>query len=292
MKQATVGRWKRAAAKQRFHALEQAIWDDQGYPPPEPLDIPTWAGTTRVYRWRNEGDPVVLLHGMGGTGLTWGPYVEGLAGQDVYAIDTIGDVGRSEQTALIADAGDLSRWLDETLAGVGVEHAHLAGTSYGGYLALNLAARSPQRVASITLIDAGGLAPFRLGRFMLWGLPSLLGSKAPGPIRRAMARTRPLLEDPRLMKLALLGQTNHPFGLPQPIELSDDELRSITVPTTAVIAGRSAPFEPRLAAQRAALIPGAVVDVIDGAGHEVMWTHVDRCVAHVFRHCRGNSDRA
>ena len=147
-------------------------------------------------------------------GSRWGPYVEGLAGHDVYAVDTIGDVGRSEQTALIADADDLSRWLDETLAGVGVEHAHLAGTSYGGYLALNLAARSPQRVASITLIDAGGLSPFRLGRFMLWGLPNLLGSKAPGPIRRSMARTRPLLEDPRLMKLALLGQTNHPFGMP------------------------------------------------------------------------------
>ena len=157
MKPVSISRWKREDAKQRFHALEQAIWDDHGFPPPEPLDIPTWAGTTRAYRWQGDGDPVVLLHGMGGTGLTWGPYLEGLAGQDVYAVDTIGDVGRSEQTELIADATDLSRWLDETLAGLGLEHAHLAGTSYGGYLALNQAARSPQRVASITLIDAGGL---------------------------------------------------------------------------------------------------------------------------------------
>ena len=124
---------------------------------------------------------------------------------------------------------------------------------------------------------------------MLWGLPNLLGSRAPGPIRRAMARTRPLLEDPRLMKLALLGQTNHPFGLPQPVALSDEELRSISVPATAVIAGRSAPFEPRLAAQRADLIPGAVVDVVDGAGHEVMWTHVDRCVAHLVGHSNGDA---
>ena len=247
-------------------------------------------GTTRVYRWRGDGAPVVLLHGMGGTGLTWGPYLEGLAGHDVYAVDTIGDVGRSEQTALIADAADLAHWLDETVAGLGVDHAHLAGTSYGGYLALNLAARSPQGIASITLIDAGGLSPFRLGRFMLWGLPNLLGSKAPGPIRRSMARTRPLLEDPRLMKLALLGQTNHSFGMPNPVELSDDELRSITVPATVVIAGRSQPFEPKLAAQRAALIPGAVIDVIDGAGHEVMWTHVDRCVAHILGHCRSDGD--
>jgi pimeloyl-ACP methyl ester carboxylesterase len=123
---------------------------------------------------------------------------------------------------------------------------------------------------------------------MLWGVPNLLGSKAPGPIRRTMARTRPLLDDPRLMKLALLGQTNHSFGLPGPVELTDDQLRSITVPTTVVIAGRSAPFEPRLAAQRADLIPAVVVDVVDGAGHEVMWTHVDRCVDHITRRC-GNA---
>lgn len=285
MKQPSISRWKSEKAKQRFHGLEQQIWDDHGYRPPEPLDIATWSGTTRVYRWRGSGESIVLLHGMGGTGLTWGPYVRDLADHDIYAIDTIGDVGRSEQAELIADAEDLARWLDETLANAGIERAHLVGTSYGGYLALNLAARAPVRVASITLLDAGGLAPFRLGRFMLWGLPNLLGSKAPGPIRRSMARTRPLLEDPRLMKLALLGQTNHPFGMPAPIELSDDELRSVTVPTTVVIAGRSAPFEPALAAQRAARIPGAIVEVIDGAGHEVMWTHVDRCVTHVLRHC-------
>jgi pimeloyl-ACP methyl ester carboxylesterase len=170
------------------------------------------------------------------------------------------------------------------MTGAGIARAHLAGTSYGGYLALNLAVRVPQRVASITLIDAGGLSAFRLGRFMLWGLPNLLGSKAPPPIRRRMARTRPLLEDPRVMKMALLGQTNHRFGLPGLVEIADDELRSIIAPATAVIAGRSAPFEPRLAARRAALIPGAVVDVVDGAGHEVMWTHVDRCVDHISRH--------
>jgi len=281
MKAPSISRWKSDEAKQRFHAMEQTIWDDHGYPSPQPIDVATWAGTTRVYRWSGTGEPIVLLHGMGGTGLTWGPYVEGLAGHDTYAIDTIGDVGRSEQTALIEDGDDLARWLDETLAGAGIARAHLAGTSYGGYLALNLAARNPQRVASLSLLDAGGLAPFRLARFLLWGMPNLLGSKAPDRIRQRMARKRPLLEDPRLMTMALLGQTNHPFGLPQPVVLTDDELRSISVPTRVVVAGRSAPFPPDVAARRAALVPGAVIDVVDGAAHDVMWSHVERCLSHV-----------
>jgi pimeloyl-ACP methyl ester carboxylesterase len=285
MKEPSISHWKDENLRARFDGLLQAIWDDHHYPAPESLDVPTWAGSTRVYRWRGQGEPIVLLHGMGGNGLMWGPYLEGLAGHDVYAIDTVGDIGRSQQTSLIADGDDLARWLDDTLAAAGIEGAHLAGTSYGGYLALNLAARIPGRVRSIVLIDAGGLSPFRLARFMLWGMPNLLGSKAPEPIRRALARTRPLLEDPRVMKLALLGQMGHVYGLPQPAELTDDQLRSIAVPATVIVAGRSAPFSPKLAASRAALIPGALIDTIDEARHEIIWTHVDECLAHLLRHC-------
>jgi hypothetical protein len=85
--------------------------------------------------------------------------------------------------------------------------------------------RAPERVASLTLIDSGGRAPFRLGRLMLWGLPNLFGIMAPGPMRRLLARRRPLLEDPRIMRMALHGQTNHPFRLPGVEPLTDEELR-------------------------------------------------------------------
>ena len=143
--------------------------------------------------------------------------------------------------------------------------AHLVGTSYGGFLALNLAVRTPERVASLTLIDSGGLAPFRLGRFMLWGLPMLFGAAAPGPIRRRLARRRPMLENPRIMRIALHAQMNHPFRLPGVDPFTDEELASITAPTVVIVAGKSAPFAPRVQAERAGLIPRAEVDVIRGA---------------------------
>ena len=168
--------------------------------------------------------------------------------------------------------------------------AHLVGTSYGGFLALGLAVRAPERVASLTLIDSGGLAPFRLGRFMLWGLPLLFGSLAPGPIRRRLARRHPLLEDPRIMRMALHGQMNHPFKLPELAPFTDDELRSVTAPTVVIVAGKSAPFSARVQATRAQLIPNAEIDVIRGARHEVSWTHVDQCASHLL-HARVNPVR-
>ena len=228
------------------------------------------------------GDPIVFLPGATGTALSWTPYVKALPGRTVWALDTIGDVGRSVPRVPLEDSDGIARWLDETCSAVGIERAHLAGTSYGGFAALSLAIHKPARPASLTLIDPGGLAPLRLLRFMLWGVPMLFGVLAPGPIRRRLARTRPLLEDPRLMKMTLYGQRNHVTRTPAAHPLTDEELRSITAPTTVVIASRSAPFDPKIAAGRARLISNATVDVID-AGHEVMWTHADRCVSHVSR---------
>jgi pimeloyl-ACP methyl ester carboxylesterase len=283
MKAPGIAEWRSEGARQRFIDMEDEFWRELWPDPPAALDVDSDAGITRVYRWPGTGEPIVFLHGMGGTGLSWSAYIERLPGRDLYAIDTIGDVGRSHQRAMIDDAAGLATWLEQTLTGAGIERAHMVGTSYGGFLALNLAVRAPGRVTALTLIDSGGLAPFRLGRFMLWGLPNLFGAMAPGPMRRLLARRRPLLEDPRIMRLALHAQMNHPFKLPAPVPFTDQELRSITTPTVVIVAGKSAPFAPQVQAERARMIPYAKIEVIHGAGHEVSWTHIDLCVAGIKR---------
>jgi len=109
-------------------------------------------------------------------------------------------------------------------------------------------------------------------------VPSLFASIAPGPVRRRMAKKRPLLENPRLRRMVQLGVANHPFKLPRPEPLTDDALRALATPTTVIIAEKSAPLSPKVAATRARLIPGAVIDVVKGAGHEVSLSHIDRCI--------------
>src|SRR5204863_7049890 len=107
---------------------------------------PTRLGSTRAYRWGGSGEPIVFLHGATGTSLSWLPYAERRAGRAMAAIDTIGDIGASRQAVAVESADDLADWLAETLTALGIERAHLAGTSYGGFLAFNLAARHPDRV--------------------------------------------------------------------------------------------------------------------------------------------------
>ena len=91
-----------------------------------------------------------------------------------------------------------------------------------------------------------------------------------------------MLEDPRIMRMALDAQLNHRFRLPGAAPFTDDELRSVTPPTVVIVAGNSAPFAPAVQAAKGPLIPNAEVESC-GAHHDVSWTHVDDCISHISR---------
>jgi pimeloyl-ACP methyl ester carboxylesterase len=273
-----LGRWRSAKAEQRFRAVEDQLWKEAFPEPPDTVTVETHAGSTRVYHWPGTGEPTVLLHGMGGTSIMWWVLLSELAeltegdgrdGRPVYAIDTMGDVGRSVHRLAFHDAADMARWLDETLAGLGLERAHLVGSSYGGWLALNLARRAPGRVLSISLVDPAGMAKINY-RFYAWGAKVFIASLMPEPVRRrAAVRFRmPGLEDKRVMRMVLGGQINHPFRLPSDILLSDDDLRAITAPTLLLMGGESEIYRPEEVLARArATMPNLEAAVIPDVGH-------------------------
>ena len=220
-----------------------------------------------------QGVPVVFLHGAAGTGLSWIGYAEERGARVAYAIDTISDVGRSRQQVAVEGPDDLAEWLDTTLAALGVEHAHLVGTSYGGFLALNLASRRPSRVQSLVLIDTAGVLRISIAKFLLWGMPVLFASLLPDrPRAWAAKRLRmPALEDKRLMRTAFYAQRNHRTRQLRPEPLSDEQLRSIVQPTLMIQGAKSEMISPLdVKARVEALMPDVEVEVVPDAGHAVM----------------------
>ncbi|MEA3055127.1 MAG: hypothetical protein QOD30_559 [Actinomycetota bacterium] len=279
----TVGTWTSAKSRQRFLAMEDALWA-RSTRPRESFDVETRLGPTRAYRWRGDGTPLVFLHGISGTSLSWARYAERLAGRDVVAVDIIGDVGRSEQRVAIVGPDDVAVWLDETLAGLGIEQAHVVGLSLGGFIALATAIHRPARVRSLVLFDPGGVAPLQLLKFMLWGLPILFGSLAPAPVRRWIGRRfrMPLLEDKAVMRMALYGQLHHRTRFPRPVTFSDDELRSISMPVTMLVGEKTEVFDADVLVSRAGtLLPDATVEVVPGAGHALTESAFDLCASRV-----------
>ncbi|WP_158847667.1 alpha/beta fold hydrolase [Saccharothrix deserti] len=226
-------------ARRRYHEVYDSVLD---WPvPATDVTVPTSFGPTYLRRSGNtDQPPLVLLPGMSATSLSWQPHVAELSERHlVYAVDPIGEAGRSEQTAPMPDARAVAQWLAEVIAGLGHDRVHLLGISRGGWLALNQAAHSPDGIAGVTAVDPGGFATngFRLQRYIYTGLLLML---APRVIRRRIrpdSNYHPFTEEvSRRLVLAQLSFRMRAFVLGR---FTEDELRAITVPTTVVLAERS-----------------------------------------------------
>ena len=85
-------------------------------------------GPTHVYRWAGEGEPLVFLHGVARhVDASWSDYIDRLRRQNRLC-DRHHRRRRPQpcNRVPVTDANDLAEWLDETLDGLGIDHAHLA----------------------------------------------------------------------------------------------------------------------------------------------------------------------
>ncbi len=106
--------------------------------------------TLHVETWGNAGAPrVVCLHGITGRGAGWHRLAEGsLAAYRVLAPDLIGHGASPYEPPW-----SIAEHLEAIVATVGTEPATWIGHSFGGRLALELAARSPSLVDRLVLLD-------------------------------------------------------------------------------------------------------------------------------------------
>lgn len=101
-----------------------------------------------------DAPPLVLLHGAGGSSLQWAANVGAFARHfRVFAVDMLYDNGRSVHARLARSPEELTAWLDELFDGLGLsEGIHLAGLSYGGWLASQYALHFPGRLRTLILL--------------------------------------------------------------------------------------------------------------------------------------------
>ena len=106
-----------------------------------------------------DGPAVILLHGAGMDATAWQLQTRWLAHHGVrpHAVDLPGH-GRSGGPPL-ASIEELADWTVRLLDALGLDRAHLAGHSMGTFIALEAAARHPERVASITLVATAEAMP-------------------------------------------------------------------------------------------------------------------------------------
>jgi pimeloyl-ACP methyl ester carboxylesterase len=165
---------------------------------PEVGAVADAGGIKTNYLEAGEGEHVVLIHGSG-PGVTsyanWRLVIPSLAEDfHVVAPDMVG-FGYSDRPAGVEYG--LQTWADQTLGlmdSLEIERANLVGNSFGGAIALRIAARNPDRVGKLVLMGSMGVSfPITEGLERVWGYePSLENMKR---VLDVFAYSRALVND-------------------------------------------------------------------------------------------------
>jgi 3-oxoadipate enol-lactonase len=109
-----------------------------------------------------QGEPLVMIHGLGGTSNTFTPVLARIAAQMQVIRPDLPGSGRSPTSGRpsIEEMADI---VVKALTGLGVGRANFAGHSLGTILAFHIALRNPRLVKSLAMIGPL-LAPSDVGR--------------------------------------------------------------------------------------------------------------------------------
>jgi len=241
-------------AESRFRTAYDAVLDR--WPAErEQLRLSTGYGTTVIHAvGPASGVPVLLLHAGGATAASWFANVGPLAGRcRVYAADRPGEPGLSTSGPTeIREREDWMAWIGSLLDRLGLAECALVGHSYGGWLALSYALRTPGRVSRLALIDPTSC--FRGSR------PGYTVRAIPMFVRPTAQRARRFLEwetggrplAPELLELITCGEADFPAGRTVfPTRPSADAMAALDLPVLLALPRHSRQNDPAALARAA-----------------------------------------
>jgi pimeloyl-ACP methyl ester carboxylesterase len=154
------------------------------------------SGQTVPYGVIGEGEPPVLIHGLGGSSRCWAWSVSALASRHrVYLVDLpgFGVLRRLHRQFALSTA---SAWLADWMRAADVGRTHLVGHSMGAFIAARLAAELPSAVDRLILVSAAGVPVGRSVFGRLRRMPADWRHRTPGAWRLLLPdafRTRPTM---------------------------------------------------------------------------------------------------
>ena len=259
-------------------------------PGEEPFTVGTDAGS--IGGWRaGSGEPVVLLHG--GPGLS--EYLDTLVEELAEGYTTF----RYQQRGLDPSTTDgpftVERHVEDAFAvidHIGEDRVLLLGHSWGGHLAMHFAIRFPERIKGLLIVDplgaVGDGGEAEMSANMVARVPPSDMSRSQEFDEAAMRGEGTADHAIEGLRLVWPGYFANPEDAPPmpPLQMSlpcyagtwesihdhlsagtlENGLPSVGVPTAFVL-GAGSPLPPAHGEASAALIPGAEVRIVEGAGH-------------------------
>jgi pimeloyl-ACP methyl ester carboxylesterase len=231
---------------------------------------------------------VVFLHGAGMDHSVWALLARAFAhhGCSVLAPDFPGH-GRSVGAPLSSIAA-MADWTAALIDAAGLRAARLAGHSMGSLVALDTAARYPQKVTGLGLIATATTIPVSadlinaakanehaaIDMVAIWGngyRATLGGSPTPGLWMLGDAE--------RLLERARPGVLFNDLAACNDYQDALAAAAKVAVPTTVILGSRDMMTPAKGGRALAAAIPSSRLTVIEGAGHMLMSERSDEVLA-------------
>ena len=223
------------------------------------------------YDVAGSGDTLLFLHGVGSTRTTWAPQMAEFAGSyRVVALDCRGhgdSQSAPESISLEAFATDAAAVIERE-----GPPAHLCGLSMGAVVALVLWRGRRELVRSLVLADAWAYHP-QAAAGLTERLAAIDSASMPELARARMPAVLAPEADPGLVERAVATMANKDKAAyrrsNEVLWAADlrDLARTVTVPVLVIVGAVDRITPPPLSRELAALIPGARLEVLEGAGH-------------------------
>jgi pimeloyl-ACP methyl ester carboxylesterase len=234
--------------------------------------------THTVVSGNEEGKSIALWHGLNANSATWANWILALAPTyRVYAIDTIGGMGKSAPCRPSKKGPAYGQWAAEALEGLGLKRVNMIGASHGGWLIGKLASVAPERIGSAVLMSSAGFMPVSVIQALRL-IPRVIFKSTAEAAREmlALVSAPDLPPDPFFLEMfeLMLRHFRGERGVPT---LSDAELERLTAATCLLMGQYEATFSPYKAIERGLrLLPHVITaGIVPGVGHSMVHKHPD-----------------
>ena len=264
--------YKSPAGEQAVLAMYAAALKNWSVPY-DTCTVSTRHGETFVIASGDAHSPaLILLHGAGSNSTVWAADVRDYAMRyRVYAVDLIGEAGKSAPNRPAWDGPAFAEWLEDVVNGLGIQQVTLVGISQGGWTALKFAVYAPERVEKLALLTPGGVVPDRAS-FLLRAVGlSMLGAWGIKRFMRALFADQNVPAGVTEIVVQMSSQFKPRIGV-LPI-FTDDELRRLTMPTLLLGGTKDIARDvDKIAARLRTLLPHVTAKFQQGAGHALLNT--------------------
>jgi pimeloyl-ACP methyl ester carboxylesterase len=236
-----------------------------------------------------QGEPVVLIHGLGGSWQNWLENMPHLMeSHRVIAIDLPG-FGFSEEPREDISISGYAACMDQVFEQLEIDSATVVGNSMGGFVGADMALAFPQRVRRLALVSAAILWNERRRARPLVTLSRVTGAYTAVFMNRwEIAATRPRVREAILSQVVrrpanlspelayeIMRRAGSPAAFGEALEaLFDyrlrDHLHEIAAPTLVVWGTHDLLVPPHHGREMAQVIPDARLEVFERTGHMPM----------------------